>query len=259
MYDLANRTALVCGASQGIGAACARVFAEAGAKVILLARNRENLEQVKASCANSERHLILECDISDRATLRNRIQLLLETTGPIHICLANTAGPAAGSVFEATEAHLEAAFANHVLVNLALTQDLVPGMREAGFGRFIQIISTSVKIPIPNLGTSNTIRGAVAAMSKTLANELAPFGITVNNILPGFTATPRLDALIEGTATRENLAHEQVSERLRQSVPAKRFAQPHEIAHLAGFLASDKANYITGTAIPVDGGRTGCL
>jgi len=138
-------------------------------------------------------------------------------------------------------------------------QAVLPGMKRAGYGRIINIISTSVKQPIPGLGVSNTIRGAVANWAKTLAGELGPFGITVNNVLPGATCTARLDALIEGKAKKAGVTVAEIGEQMKAAIPARRFAQPEELACAVAFLASPSAGYINGINLPVDGGRTSCL
>lgn len=259
MLTLSGKTALVCGASQGIGAACAKLLAMAECQVILLSRRKNALEEVKNSLPTPMRHLTIAVDISDKSNLISAITEIQEQTGPIHICINNTQGPKGGPLAQATEDEFIHAFNNHVLVNASLAKCLIPGMKKSGYGRFINIISTSVKIPIPGLGVSNTVRGAVASFAKTLAFELAPFGITVNNVLPGFTETPRLSSLIESKAHQEQLSVESISKAWQATVPMGRFAKPEEIASLVVFLASPLASYITGTSIPVDGGRTGSL
>ncbi len=256
--DLTSKTALVCGASQGIGAAVAEAFAEQGCTLIAMARSKDKLETLLAGMRGGPHHLLAQ-DISDRAGLQKAVSSLLETHGPIQILVNNTAGPKPGPASEADEASFLAGFENHVLASSLLQRLLLPGMRRAAYGRIINIISTSVKIPIPNLGVSNTIRGAMANWSKTLASELGPLGITVNNILPGFTRTPRLESLIENAAKKTGQSREAVIAAWKTSIPARRFAEPGEVAAAAAFLASPAAAYINGINLPVDGGRTGCL
>ena len=176
-----------------------------------------------------------------------------------HILINNTGGPKGGPIFSAEVAVFTKAFSNHLVCNQILVQNVVPGMKEAGFGRIINIISTSVKQPIDGLGVSNTIRGAVASWSKTLANELGQFGITVNNVLPGFTATDRLEDIIGNAAKRFGGSQKEASDFMKNLVPAKRFAAPEEIANGVAFLASEAAGYINGINLPVDGGRTKSL
>ena len=255
--DLTNRTALVCGASQGIGAATAHELADLGCKVIILARSQDKLDNVLSQLPG-DGHQSLSHDLADRAGLESKVGALLEG-GPIHILVNNTAGPKPGPISQVDEETFLGAFGNHLLVSSLLTRLLLPGMKEAGFGRIINIISTSVKVPIPHLGASNTIRGAVASWAKTLSIEVAPHGITVNNVLPGFTRTPRLTSLIENAAVKQGKSVPEIEAAWQSSVPANRFAEPTEVASAAAFLASPAAGYINGINVPVDGGRTGCL
>ena len=255
---LTDKTALVCGASQGIGEATAHALAADGCRVIAFARSREKLAAVVASLPGSG-HVVLAGDIGDHASLRREATALLEAHGPIQILINNTGGPKPGPISEAEDTAFLSGFQNHILAASNLVKCLLPGMKQTGYGRIINVISTSVKVPIPNLGVSNTIRGAMASWAKTLSVEVAPFGITVNNILPGFTATPRLHALIEGAAARTGKSVEETTRLWQGSVPARRFAEPAEVAAAAAFLASPRAGYINGINLPVDGGRTGCL
>ncbi len=188
-----------------------------------------------------------------------QVGALLERLGAIQILVNNTAGPKPGPIVEAAEDAFLGAFQNHVLTASLLLRLLMPGMKSAGYGRVINIISTSVKQPIPNLGVSNTIRGAMASWAKTVSLEVAQFGITANNILPGYTSTPRLEALLQNAALKQGKSVDQVSAEWRALVPARRFAEPAEIAAAAAFLASPAASYINGINLPVDGGRTGSL
>ncbi len=178
---------------------------------------------------------------------------------PVHILVNNTGGPPPGTVIEARPEEFTTAFAQHLICNQILVQAVVPGMQAAGYGRIINIISTSVKQPIAGLGVSNTIRGAVASWAKTLASELAPFGITVNNVLPGMTRTQRLDSLIASKAEKTGKTIEQITQEMIREIPAGRIGMPHEFAAAVAFLASPAASYITGINLPVDGGRTLCL
>lgn len=204
-------------------------------------------------------HQLIIADLSKLTQVLDQVQNVLSQVGPIHILVCNSGGPKGGPLLDAKPEEFLQAFQQHVLANHLLVQMLVPGMKESGYGRIINIISTSVKMPIPNLGVSNTIRGAVASWAKTLANELGPMGITVNNVLPGYTATERLNTLIESAAGRLNKSKDQMEHEWRMSVPLRRFAQPEETAQAVGYLASPAGAYINGINLPVDGGRLGCL
>lgn len=257
--DLKGKTALVCGASQGIGAATAVELAALNARVILLARDEDRLEEVRSGLKNKDLHKVIVCDLVDTDALKIRIDKVLQEVGTIHILVCNAGGPKAGPALTATSEEFLQAFKIHVLAAHKLVQMVVPGMKDAGYGRIINVISTSVKAPLPNLGVSNTIRAAVANLAKTLAMEVGPFGITVNNVLPGYTRTHRLESLLRSTAERTGMAFEKVEESWRNLVPLKRFADPEETAQAIAFLASPAAGYISGVNLPVDGGRTNSL
>ncbi len=259
--DLHQKNALVCGSSQGIGRAAAMELAELGANVTLLARNARTLHEVQGELAASsgQTHEVLVADFAHPDLLAERLHEHIEVSAPFHILINNTGGPPAGPANSATPDEFSAAFSQHLLCNQILVRALVPGMKAEGYGRIINVISTSVKQPIPGLGVSNTIRGAVANWAKTLATELASSGITVNNVLPGATNTARLDSLIAGNAKRAGITVEEAAAAMRAPIPARRFAEANELAYAIGFLASPSAGYITGVNLPVDGGRTGCL
>ncbi len=257
--DLTGKRALVGGASRGIGRAIAEELARLGASVVVMARDAALLEQVRAGLATSrgpaQRHGVLTSDTSKPETVDAAAHEALRE-GPVHIVINNTGGPPGGQAIDAKPEAFAEAFRNHILCNQTLAQALVPGMKDAKYGRIINIISTSVKQPIPGLGVSNTIRGAVASWAKTLSWELAPFGITVNNILPGFTDTDRLRSLIAARAKAGGKTEDAVATEMRSSVPMGRFGTADEIAAAAAFLATPAASYVNGVSMRVDGGRT---
>ena len=258
--NLSGKTALVCGSTQGLGYASAVELALLGCHVILMARNEEKLiEAVKSlSKTASQNHSYLVADFNNIAMVKTIITNLV-INNPIHILVNNTGGPAGGTALEATTADFLQAFNSHLINNHNLTVAVVPGMKAAGFGRIINIISTSVKIPLAGLGVSNTIRGAVASWAKTVATELGPFGITVNNVLPGFTKTSRADYVIAKKATDTGKTEKQVLDELEAEIPARRIGKPEEFGAAVAFLCSPAAAYINGINLPVDGGRLGCL
>jgi 3-oxoacyl-[acyl-carrier protein] reductase len=266
---LEGKRALACGSTQGIGRACALEFARLGAAVTVMARNEQTLRMVRDEMAaesagagheaTAVRHDFLRADFSDPQSVRAAVAHHLDTTGPYEILLNNTGGPPAGAILPAEPAAFLEAFSAHLICNQILAQAVVPGMKAARYGRIINIVSTSVRQPLKGLGVSNTIRAAVAGWAKTLAGELAPFGITVNNILPGATETERLRSLIRSRAKASGVRDTDVERDLLQEIPMGRFARAEEIAAAAGFLAGPAAGYITGTNLPVDGGRIASL
>jgi len=258
--DLSGKRALVCGASQGIGAASAHALAECGATVLLSARRKTALQTVldKLPCTLQQTHRLFPADLGNTQQAHDLAEFS-HAHGPLHILVNNSGGPPAGPICDASGEAFEAAFRQQLLAAHRLAQAVIPAMSEARYGRIINIISTSVKIPIPNLGVSNTIRGAVANWSKTLATEVASLGITVNNVLPGFTNTPRLSSLIRGMADKTGRSESEITAAMRAQVPLGRFVEAQETAAAVAFLSSDLAACITGINLPVDGGRTGCL
>lgn len=259
--DLKNKRALVCGSTQGIGKAVALQLAAMGANVTLVARNEASLKTVKTELSNNgqQLHSYLCVDFNEPEKLKELTQQFIQRNGPVHILVNNTGGPPAGPASTAKIEEFQNAFSSHLLCNHILMQSCLEGMKNSGYGRIINVISTSVKQPLPNLGVSNTIRAAVANWAKTLATELAPFQITVNNVLPGATATQRLSGIIENRAIKNNLQQDLVRNEMLHEIPMKRFAEPSEIANAIAFLASPAAAYITGINVPVDGGRTASL
>ncbi len=259
--NLAGRHALVCGASQGIGRACAIELAALGANVTVMARRDDVLRQVVADLPRvhaAQRHDLLVSDSGDTDGLRAAVQSLV-VAHPVHVLVNNSGGPPPGPAHGAeVDAFLDA-YRKHLVANHVLAEAVIPGMQAAGYGRIVNIISTSVKEPIAGLGVSNTTRWAVASWAKTLATELAPFGVTVNNVLPGSTKTPRIEQIVRTRAEKSGSAVEAMQREMESEVPMRRFAEPSEIAAAVAFLASPAAGYISGINLPVDGGRTRSL
>lgn len=256
---LNNKNALVCGSTQGIGKATAIQLAAEGVNVTLCARNEEKLKEVLSELPSHRNHNYIVADFSNPKNLQEKVSAFIKENHGFHILINNTGGPRSGSILDANLEQFENAFTQHLKCNHVLAQETIPFMKQEGFGRIINIISTSVKEPIPGLGVSNTIRGAVGNWSKTLSIEVGAFGITVNNILPGFTDTERLTEIIKIKANIEGRTIEDMTEIMKNYTPAKRFAKPEETANAIVFLASECASYINGINVPVDGGRTKSL
>lgn len=260
--SLSNRHALVCGSTQGIGKAAAIELASLGATVTLLARNEEALQTVLAELPRPENqeHAYLQADFSQPEQVRSTVEASLQAGKPaFSILINNTGGPPGGPITEATVDAFFSAYTMHLACNHLLAQAVLPGMKAAGFGRIVNVISTSVRIPLNGLGVSNTTRGAVASWAKTLSNEVAQYGITVNNVLPGFTNTARLDQIIDARAAKAGVSREAIIDKFQATVPAQRFADPSETGGVIAFLCTPAAGYVNGTSIPVDGGRTGSI
>ena len=258
--ELTGKTALVGGSTQGIGLASAQALASLGARCILISRNEEKLKSAVATLNSNagQQHGYIIADYANTDQVRDVVsELVAKET--IHILVNNSGGPAGGPVTKAKPEEFLAAFNQHLICNHIITSLVMEGMKSAGYGRIINVISTSVKIPLKDLGVSNTIRGAVASWAKTMANELGQFGITVNNVLPGATSTERLITIINNKSAKTGKSVEAVEQEMMEEVPAKRFGRPEEIAAMVAFLASPAAAYVNGTSIPVDGGRTGSI
>ncbi len=256
--SLKNKNAIVCGSSQGIGEASAIELAKLGANITLIARNESKLLDVLNHLDKSQGqvHSFICIDFSNTEKLKEEVNLL---KGTYHILVNNTGGPAGGPIADANTQSFEDAFRMHLVNNQILVQKVMQGMKKAGFGRIINIISTSVKAPIPGLGVSNTIRAAVASWAKTLSLELGPYSITVNNVLPGFTNTNRLKSLIAKKAEVQGKKVKEIEQAMKLDIPAGRFGNVDEIANAVAFLCTPAASYINGINLPVDGGRTTSL
>jgi 3-oxoacyl-[acyl-carrier protein] reductase len=259
--NLSHKIAFVCGSTQGIGKAAACELAALGARVVLIARSENALKEalMEINQINNLKNDFIVADFSNPEALRNIVNNYIQVNGGAHILINNTGGPPAGKISDAKTGEFLQAFNNHLICNHILAEAVLPFMKQEQFGRIINIISTSVKQPLKGLGVSNTIRAAVANWAKTLSLEVAAFGITVNNVLPGATSTARLQGIISNKSEKLKTSTETITQEMLEEIPAGRFAEAEEIAAAVAFLASPAAAYINGINLPVDGGRTGCL
>lgn len=256
-----NKTALICGSTQGIGFETAKKFAKRGVNCVLIARNEDKLKEAvsELQCSDNQFHSYLVADFAKPESLKETLSSWVKDGNMAHILVNNTGGPKGGLIIDATEDEFISTFNQHLICNHILVKALFPGMKEAGYGRIINVISTSVKQPLPNLGVSNTIRGAVANWSKTLAGELGQYGITVNNVLPGATNTSRLKGIADAKSEKTGDSVDSIFQSMANESPMNRIAEPEEVANAILFLASPEASYINGINLPVDGGRTKSL
>lgn len=254
--DLRGKNALVLGASKGIGKAVAFELARLGATITMAARSSDILSQLIGELDNNsgQQHDFIKVDVTDSNDLTKKVRSLTMVK-PIHILINNSGGPPGGPIIDAAPEDFLSAYKAHLIAGQILVKLTSPGMKASGYGRIINIVSTSVREPIPGLGVSNTTRGAVASWAKTMSLELGPFGITVNNILPGFTRTGRLESIVAKWAKEKNLTVEEMEKEMFKQVPAGRFAEPEEVGEVAAFLATPAAAYVNGVSLPVDGGR----
>ncbi len=259
--SLEGLRAIVCGASQGIGKAISIQFAESGASIFLIARNEANLKKTLASLPkNPFAHHSYACvDVGNLYELQTVIEKATIEYDGFHIVVNNTGGPPPGLLYHSLNDELENAFKQHILSAHTILKVVLPKMIELKYGRIINIISIGMKQPIANLGVSNTIRGAMGNWAKTLSKELSHYGITVNNILPGYIKTERLKSLIQNNSKIKNTTYEQEEKKIIEEVPVQRLGNPKEVAFLATFIASPLANYLNGVSIPIDGGFLNCL
>ncbi len=258
--NLTGKTALIGGSTQGIGLASAQALATLGANCVLISRNEDKLQNAVSTLDASagQKHTYLIADYSNFEQVKAVVADFVKNN-IVHILVNNTGGPAGGPITAAKPEDFLAAFQQHLICNHIITNLVADGMKKDGYGRIINVISTSVKIPLKGLGVSNTIRGAVASWAKTMANELGQFGITVNNVLPGATSTERLATIVNNKSTKTGQDIHEVEQEMLAEIPAGRFGKPEEIGSVVAFLASPAAAYINGTSIPVDGGRTGSI
>ncbi|MCH9743518.1 MAG: SDR family oxidoreductase [Gammaproteobacteria bacterium] len=259
--NLYGKKALVCGASQGMGKACAIELADMGADIILLSRNEAKLKKTLTSLSTSkkQKHQYICIGLKHTDALKKAIEPYLESDCAIEILINNSGGPQPGKIQAADIQSFQSAFDSHLKASVLLSQLLIPGMKKAQFGRIINIASTSVKTPLENLGVSNTVRWAVAAWAKTLSYEVAQYGITVNTVLPGSIDTDRMKDMIHVTAENENCSDEQARRLIEANIPAGHLGTTKQFADVVAFLASPAANYVNGVALAIDGGRTRAL
>ncbi len=256
--------AMVCGSTSGIGKACAMELAGLGASVTLVARNEEKLRGALADLprvggVGQAAHDYLVADLGDPKAAGDVVRAKAAAEGTWHILIANTGGPPSGAMLDATLEQFQTAVNSLLLTPHEFVRALVPGMKAAKYGRIVTIGSTSVKQPIPNLGLSNAVRAGAANWAKTLSQELGPFGITVNNILPGYTDTERLADLFSARSKKSGQSEAAVRDDTIKLIPAGRLGRPEEIAAAVAFLCTPAAAYVNGVNLPVDGGRLGTL
>lgn len=259
--ELSGKHAIVCGSSQGIGLSTAKLMAERGAKITLVGRNEIKMIAAMRSLKQIDgiEHDFFIADFSQPNQLKEAIANYLSKGNQPTILVNNTGGPKGGLIIDADISEFTATFNQHLVCNHIMVQALFPVMKTQGEGSIINVISTSVKQPLNGLGVSNTIRGAVANWSKTMANELGQYNIRVNNVLPGATGTGRLQEIAEAKSEKSAQNVAEIFEEMAKQSPMLRIAKPEEIAEAIAFLASPRASYINGINIPVDGGRTKSL
>lgn len=254
MIDLSGKKALVCGASKGIGYAIAKKMAELNAEVTIMSSNENNLKSAIKKLNNKNKHKYIAVDFNEYKLVEEKVKEKIDAGNYYDILINNSGGPTPGLLLEADIADFTAAFNRHLFASHLISKLLIPKMKENNFGRIINIISISVKEPVENLGVSNTLRGAMNSWSKTLSKEVGKFGITVNNLLPGYTETERLQNLLTKNADKEGKTYYEIAKKIINKIPLGRLGQSEDLANIAAFLASEYASYITGVNIPVDGG-----
>ena len=253
---LKNKVALVAAASRGLGRAVAEELAAEGASLVLCARNAQMLTETSdAITRNSGAHVLaVPADVAVVSDVTRVVDSGIERFGRIDILVTNAGGPPAGNFEHVTREQWEVATRLTLYSAIELARHVLPGMKERRWGRILNITSIAVKQPVENLILSNSLRAGVTGFARTLANEVAALGITVNNILPGYTRTERVEELAAMMAAKEGISSAEFKARWEQEIPMKRLGEPREFAALAAFLVSERASYITGTSIQVDGG-----
>ena len=260
-FGLAGKVALVAASSKGLGLAVAQELAMEGAHLIMCARGVEALEKAAAeveSCVSGE-VLALPTDLLNSAEISSLVDAAVSRFGHVDVLVNNAGGPPYGTFEDHPPEAWQAAVRLNLESALNLTRGVLPEMKERGWGRIINITSVAVKEPVDGLILSNSVRAAVTGFARTLANEVASFGITVNNVLPGFTRTDRLLQLAEAQSKQRGISTEDVENGWNSVIPARRLGKPREFAAVVAFLASERASYVTGVSIAVDGGRTRAL
>jgi len=253
---LKDKVALVAAASRGLGRAVAEELAAEGASLVLCSRSEEAINETAKEIAQTTgaRVLAVAADVSKADDIAKLTQLGIERFGRIDILVTNAGGPPAGQFESLSQEQWEAATRLTLFSAVELARQVLPGMKERRWGRILNITSIAVKQPVDNLILSNSLRAAVTGFARKLANEVAAFGVTVNNIMPGYTRTERVDELARMMAEKEGITPAEFIARWEKEIPMRRLAEPREFAALAAFLVSERASYITGTSIPVDGG-----
>ena len=259
--NLTGKNAIVCGSTQGLGWASAIELALLGANVTLMARDEKKLKEAikNLDVTKNQKHTYIVADFQYPEKVERAITNYLSGNKSVNILVNNTGGPKGGNAVDATPEEFLQAFNSHLICNHILVKAVLPSMKSSGYGRIINIISTSVKEPIAGLAVSNTIRAAVASWAKTLANELGQFGITVNNVLPGYTRTARYDAIVKNKMAATQKSDEEIEADFIAQIPLQKIGTPEEFGAAVAFLCSPAASYITGINLPVDGGKLSCL
>jgi len=252
---IAGKRALVLGASRGLGRAIATALAAEGAEVVLAARNRERLAGVAAAinAGKPQRAREESVDLADEASVNGLAQRLLGAGG-VDILVNNTGGPPTGSILQVDAAAWRNWYQAMAIGIFELTRQLLPPMRDKGWGRIVTVVSSGVEQPIPNLGQSNAVRASIVGWSKSLANEVAANGITVNCVVPGRIHTERVDEIDAANAKRQSIDVAAIAAQSRATIPLGRYGKPEEFAAVVAFLASAPAAYVTGSLVRVDGG-----
>lgn len=253
---LQGRVAIVAAASKGLGRAVAEELAREGAHLAICSRDRQNIEQAAAQIqsATGQRVLAQAVDVQQAPSISAFVADVEKEFGRIDICVTNSGGPPSQPFAETTPDQWRAAVDLLLMSTVNFARETLPRMKKNNWGRFITITSSAVKQPVDGLLLSNSIRAAVTGLARTLANEYAPYGITVNNVCPGYTRTARTDSLAKSISGRSSVQPEEVLAGWAREIPAGRMGTPEEFAAVVAFLASQRASYVNGISLAVDGG-----